>query len=63
MGSISSVRSYAKLMTELLGLMQPLLGAGADLAMIVFLYVAWKLDRRIVRIEALLMNGKSKDVE
>lgn len=50
-------------MTELLGLMQPLLGAGADLAMIVFLYVAWKLDRRIVRIEALLMNGKSKDVE
>ncbi len=45
---------------ELLGLIQPLLGTGADLAMIVFLYVAWKLDRRVVRIEALLINGKKK---
>ena len=51
---------------ELLPLVQPLLSSGADLAMLVFVYAAWKLDRRIVALEAhwtdfmKMMNGKKK---
>ncbi len=53
-------------MLELLTLIQPLLTSGADLAMIVFLWVVWKLDRRLVKLEVhwadfmKMMNGKKK---
>jgi len=42
-------------MTELL----QMLSAGGDLAMIAVVGFLWRLDRRVVRLEALL-NGKKK---
>ena len=42
-----------------------LLSAGSDAAMIgLFIFVVrgfWKLDRRLVRLETLLLNGKGDD--
>jgi len=48
-------------MMELLPFIQPLLGSTADLAMIAFLWGLWRLDRRLIRLEAILkLNGKKK---
>ncbi len=36
------------------------IGAGGDVAMIGLFVVWWRLDRRLVRIETYLFNGKKK---
>ena len=43
-------------MTDLL----QLLSAGGDAAMIVLVYICWRLDRRLYRIELRLFDGEKK---
>ncbi len=37
-----------------------LLSAGGDAAMIVLVYICWRFDRRLYRIELHLFNGEKK---
>lgn len=37
-----------------------LLGAGGDAAMIALFFFMWRFDRRLLRIEIHLFNGKKK---
>ena len=37
-----------------------LLSAGGDAAMILLVYICWRFDRRLYRIELHLFNGKTK---
>ncbi len=37
-----------------------ILGAGGDAAMMVLLYAFWRLDRRLLKIELHIFNGKKK---
>ena len=43
-------------MTDLL----QLLSAGGDAAMIVLVYICWRFDRRLYRIELRLFDGEKK---
>jgi hypothetical protein len=44
-----------------LAIFQQILGSGADAAIIALLFVMWRFDRRLVRLETLIVNGKKKE--
>ena len=46
-------------MTDNLTSLFQLLGAGGDAAMIALFFFMWKFDRRLLKIELHLFNGKT----
>ena len=46
-----------------LSALKAILGSGADVAIIALLAVMWRFDRRIIRLETLIINGSAKKKE